>query len=491
MSKPRLRVYHSTSAYSAAKSTDQLDAINDKNTGANATVNPEQEKLRRRLLACHRNISSVFSAIEKNTTHEVGSGLVVKFTHTDPEIEKALQVSWSVFCREIDREQTVNLNGLLTILVRGRRAQGEMFLVKSFGSSGQLYLDAYESTQLDIAMSYDTSSGYIRNGIEYNRHWERVAYHFYEKDPTDEEPSVNVIRIPAERVIHHYVPHRAKQRRGVPDGLSGIENLVSLYSYTKSELKRKESRAAITGFIKRAVDYNALNDGGNWKFDPLTGDQIKDDTSEPSQTKVTPGTFIFGLPGDELSMFSGDDTGAGYFDFMRVQSLQIAQAFNLPYELLTGDWSEVNDRLVRTILDDYRRAIKMAQQNYLIHQLGWRIVTWFLQEQAFQTLNPEIQNTTFSIQASGWAYINPVQDVQAKVHAIQNDLSSTEEELALQGRDATETQRKNLKHLVDKAELAREMGLDIATLQALATIDQLQKSKLEPTHADPNSQSSD
>ena len=84
------------------------------------------------------------------------------------------------------------------------------------------------------------------------------------------------------------------------------------------------------------------------------------------------------LPGENLTLFNSDRTGDGYGVYTRSVSLKIAAGLGVPYELMTGDWEKVNDRLVRAILNDFQRTIEADQNHLLIHQVCTGIWHWWM-----------------------------------------------------------------------------------------------------------------
>ncbi len=47
----------------------------------------------------------------------------------------------------------------------------------------------------------------------------------------------------------------------------------------------------------------------------------------------------------------------------------------MPYELLTGDWEKVNDRLVQAILNEFHRSIEVVQDHLLIFQVQYGVTS--------------------------------------------------------------------------------------------------------------------
>lgn len=303
----------------------------------------------------------------------------------------------------------------------------------------------------------------IIDGIEFlgNR---RVAYWFYPEHPSDGGSIADhtLVRVKSQDVIHHYMPTRVGQIRGEPDAVSALLKNHMFAEYDDNELNRKRNRSVFTGFIARE-DYS----DDEWEYDPLTGQTIYDDNRKaPPSEVVVPGQFVRGYAGEKITLFDGDEAGNGYHDFMRWQCLQLASGLDIPYELLTGDWNNVNDRLVRVVLDEYRRHISAIVNQLVMFQVVGRIWRWFidanillgkLQASNF-TLEPEFyyaMDTT----TDPFKYIHPVQDMQAQKLAREANLSTFEQQAKQMGGDVYANLKKNTEYSKASKMAALEIGM--------------------------------
>jgi phage portal protein, lambda family len=472
-------------SYEGATRGKRAASLHSPRLGPNKTVAPDQGSLRDRTLAGHRNMPLVFSGIEKNVVNEVGSGVAIRAKTSDEQFNIAANELWQQRVQYSDPELVINWHGQLTQAVRARRTQGEVFIRKRYRSLSDGLPAPYQNQILEscfcpIELNQDLRNGRkIREGIEFDRKGRRLAYYFYREHPHDGEFSINLsdyVRVRAKDVIHHYLPTRPGQRRGTPDGTSGLIKAITFNSYDDAELVRKEQRAPYTGFMKRAVDYSHYEEDKHWQFDPITGEEIHpDSTNEIPNVSVQAGTVLNGFPGDDLTLFNGDDAGQGYSDYMRWQCISLALSYNQPYELLTGDWSQVNDRLVRIIMQQYYRQIEAIQDQLLVYQICMKDWKWFIEacvfsgklDAPFYSASPE-QYFKADYRPQGWDYIHPEQDVNAKIKAQKHDLTSTDLEVARKGQDPEEIETTNLKKLLRKVQKAKELGItedDLGFLQ--------------------------
>ena len=436
--------------------------------GPNNAVQYSGRKLRDRARAGFRNSLLLRSAISKNTTNEVGRGFTLLSTQKDQG--ERLNALWRQVETQLDPWGDLNFSGLLNLAVKSRRMSGEVFGIRlrTPGQNGLdfgLQLELLEGDHCPFTLNRRLSKHRrIRQGIEFYKR-KKVAYWFYDVHPDDDITDIkraSLIRVPARDVIHHYRPERPGQIRGLPESAAALLKDRTFADYDDAELVRKRERSAFTGFLYRE---DSGEDG--WEFDPATGKALHDDSVAYDDVQsVRAGTVLRGVPGEKLDLFSGDDTGQGYKDYMRWQALQLAAGQNIPYALLTDDWAGLNDRLVRAFLNEYRRGIGFDQVNLSGFQFAFGLWRWFV-ESAVAT--GAIDAPGYS--ANPWAYwaldirtdafkhLHPEQEINARDKAIRYNLSNAEAEAADHGQDLTDNMRRNAKALKQWQTICAEEGV--------------------------------
>ena len=130
-------------------------------------------------------------------------------------------------------------------------------------------------------------------------------------------------------------------------------------------------------------------------------------------------------PGEEVEFSKPPDAGNHYPDFMRQQLMAAAAGTGTPYEILTGDMREVNDRALRVVLNEFRRRLEQLQFGVYVHQLcrpvraAWMdmaVLAGRLTLDDYAQRRREYLRTRWVPQ--GWAYIQPVQDIQARMMEV-------------------------------------------------------------------------
>ncbi|KRS22823.1 hypothetical protein AAY72_01545 [Alishewanella sp. WH16-1] len=441
------------SAYQGASQGRRMGGIYAPSMGVNTALNYALPELRNRSRAGHRNMPLLRSGIEKKVTNEIGIGITPRALCSAVEQRKTINDLWTESCFQFDVEGNLDVYGMQDQIARARRLSGECFIRVRYRTpaSGLLVPIQFQVLEADfVPLDYNQTlpnGNRIRAGIEFNRRGARVAYWMYKEHPgeSDSQASLaDLIRVPASEVAHHYHPRHPGQIRGEPDGAAAMVKAYTFDSYDDAELTRKQTRAPFTGAI-----YREEFGEEDWLFDPITGEE-RSPNSIMEGGQVDPGTMLALLPGEKIDLFKGDDTGQGYKDFMHWQAMLQAAGQDLPYELLTGDWEKVNDRLVRAVLNEFRRRIQMDQWHLMIPQvLRWMYKHWLNRAVLYGAINlPGYANNIndyhkHSWCPHGWPYINPNIDVEAKLKAIDGDLLSHEDVVAEQGDDLIDIQERN------------------------------------------------
>src|SRR5690606_42020220 len=107
----------------------------------------------------------------------------------------------------------------------------------------------------------------------------------------------------------------------------------------------------------------------------------------------------------------------------------------LPYELLTGDMGDISDRVLRVLLNDFRRRIEQLQFGVYVFQLcrpvriAWldaAVLAGSITLPDYSRRRREYLRTRWVPQ--GHPYIHPVQDVDGKLKEIKGGLASRSEQ---------------------------------------------------------------
>ncbi|ROM75309.1 phage portal protein [Pseudomonas brassicacearum] len=448
--------------------------------GINSINTPALRNLRGRSRAAVRNDPYAFNVIDKRVSNLIGTGITPRPNTEDNALRKLLQLLWDDWVDESDADEHTDFYGQQALVARTVETSGECFvrlrprrLDDGLAVPLQVQILAPEFVPHDKFETTRTGNA-IRAGIEFNPEGKRVAYWMYLSHPRD-GVSLNagynqLVRVPASQVLHIFEPVEPGQLRGVPRLSPVLKRLRSLDNYDDAVLFRQEVANLFAGFISRPAP-----DSGPVPRDPVTGEPLSFDRDGfTPMVALEPGTMQELGPGEEVEFSKPPDAGNNYPDFMRQQLMAAAAGTGTPYEILTGDMREVNDRALRVVLNEFRRRLEQLQFGVYVHQLcrpiraAWMdmaVLSGALVLDDYAKRRREYLRTRWVPQ--GWAYIQPVQDVQARRMEVQAGFASRSEMVTRTGYDAETVDAENA---ADNAR-AQALGLNYNTHEAVEVTD--------------------
>ncbi|MCO7557463.1 phage portal protein [Metapseudomonas otitidis] len=453
MSRPRQAAKRVRASYESAGTGRRAASWDAPDASLNALATAALPTLRKRSRAAVKNDPYAFSAISKRVSSLIGTGIVPRAKIKDPAIRAALQELWDDWTDESDADNLTDFYGQQALVARMVEESGECFVRlrnrrAEDGYAVPLQLQLLPSEFVPANKNFRTKSGnLVRAGIEFDRRGQRVAYLMYRYHPGDTAASQGyneLYRVPASEVLHIFEPLEAGQLRGIPRLAPVLLRLKSLNNYDDAVLFRQEVANLFAGFIKRPVNETRLN------LDPLSGQPPVADRDGASMVALEPGTMQELEEGEEVTFSDPPDAGNSYVEFMRQQLQAAAVGVDLPYELLTGDMGDISDRVLRVLINEFRRRIEQLQHAVYVFQLcrpvrqAWldtAVLSGAIDLPDYTRRRREYQRTRWVPQ--GWAYIHPVQDPQGKILEIKGGLASRTEHVLRTGMDAEQVDDEN------------------------------------------------
>ncbi|KQQ67831.1 portal protein [Pseudomonas sp. Leaf127] len=441
--------------------------------GINSLLMPALTNLRSRSRAALRNDPYAFNVIDRRVSNLIGTGITPRPLITDAALRKVQQELWSDWVDEADADDRSDFYGLQALVAKTVETSGECFvrlrprlLTDGYAVPLQIQVLAPEFVPHD-KFEVTRTGNVIKAGVEFNGIGRRVAYWMYRSHPRDAS-SLNggynqLIRVPAAQVLHIFESQEPGQLRGLPRLAPVLKRLRSLDNYDDAVLFRQEVANLFAGFIKRPAP-----DAGPMPRDPITGAPLSlDQDGFTPMVALEPGTMQELGAGEEIEFSTPPDAGNNYPDFMRQQLMAAAAGAGMPYELLTGDMRGVSDRVMRVVLNEFRRRIEQLQFGVYVHQLcrpvraAWMdmaVLSGALELPDYAQRRREYLRTRWIPQ--GWAYINPVQDVQARAMEVNAGFASRSEIVLRTGYDAETVDDENAADIAR----AQRLGLNYTTL---------------------------
>lgn len=347
-----------------------------------------------------------------------GKGWQARPQHPDPDVRRALAEEFEGLFRPIALP-----------LARALARDGESFVQTVIGADGRFRAKLLAVDQIDASLTRDLGGGHrIVAGIELGPDDEPSAYHIL-RDAPDQPFGFYAapVRVPASDVLHVFDQQFPGQVRGLSWLAPVLLKLRDRDEASDAMLMQLKVSALVTGFIRDP-------EGGAAGFDGDASGGALNVALEPGAMRILP-------PGADVT-FSNPGTGlAQAIEFLRAQDREIAAGTGLTFEALTGDLGEANYSSARVGLLEFRRRCEMLQRNLIEAQLLRPLWQRWIEVRALAGEIPAGEIADYRavrFVAPGWAWVDPRNEVEAEVAAINAGLKSREEAVAARGRDIDE-----------------------------------------------------
>jgi lambda family phage portal protein len=416
--------------YDGAAGGRRTDGWRSGGTSADAEITSAGSILRNRMRDLVRNNPHAAKAVSAWVSNIVGSGITPRAASGNAALDKkinALFDAWSTVC---DADGRNDFYGLQTLAVSGMVEAGEIFVRRrirraSDGLPVPLQLQLNEADHLDESKIAGNADGSRTvRGIAYNPLGSRTGYWLYPDHPGDIAVPLSrgftSVLVPADGVIHLYRRDRVQQR-GVPWGAPVMRALRDLDDWTNAELARKKTEACLVGIVT----------GGDDADQGVAPSVVDADGKTIEQFE--PGLIAYARGGKDIK-FNQPAATAGVSEWLRAQLHIIAAGFRIPYELLTGDLSQVNYSSIRAGIVEFRRIVEAIQWQVVIPVFCQPVWDWFI-EAAFVAGLVPVPKVPVKWSPPRFEYLNPLDDARADLMMMRMGATSLPRVVGRQGED--------------------------------------------------------
>lgn len=378
-------------------------------------------------------------------------GIQLQVNHDSRQVSDALEAGFCVWHRpeHCTVEARLSWIAFQQLVVKTVARDGEAFvrLVKGVNEYG-FALQLIDADLVDESLTTpDGGNGNaIRLGVEVNRWGRAVAYHVFTDHPFDMTTRDRTRqRIPADEILHLFIPRRPGQVRGESWLAPVLVALRMLDGYTEAELVAARTAAAKMGFIQ-------VSEEGATAPDPDAPQQV--------EMEAAPGTIDRLAPGETFAGWDPTHPSGNYAGFVTQVGKFVAGGLNVAYASLSGDLREVNYSSIRAGLLQERDAWRSLQVWLADHlhepvYRAWREVAW-LRGHITLRMTPD-QYTEHVWRPRGWAWVDPQKDIAAAGLAVALGFTSRQKVVADDGGDFEEV----LADLQHEQELAEDYDVEL------------------------------
>ena len=397
-------------------------------TSANAEISSTRQLLRDRARQLRRDNAYAAKAVSVLVSNRIGTGIMAAADGTNQRVNRRVNEGWERWIDRCDFTGRTDYYGLQALAERARIESGECFVrlaqVAAVDADDvPLRLQVLEPDYLDSTRN-ERRNGDVetREGIEYTG-GVPSAYWLFGSHPGDNAPllrtSSQSTKVPARDVLHYYRADRPGQLTGVTELAPVIRRLYDLECYADAELMRKKIAACSVGAVTSSGDLPGASLG-----------PVSTASDGRRNEQIAPGMYHYFKPGESVEFFDPKPSD-GYGEFFSVELHAISAGLGIPYELLTGDLSEVTYTSHRGGLVQFRGAVEADQWQLVIPQLCnpiWR--RFIFDSQMVPGLRVPARFTP-----PRFGLLDPAKEIPAMIAAIQGGLRSWTDTIRREGDD--------------------------------------------------------
>ncbi|TFG65465.1 MAG: phage portal protein [Gemmatimonadales bacterium] len=396
-------------------------------TSANTEISTDRLSLRDRVRTLRRNNPYAAKAISVLVSNRIGTGILTSADGKNRRENARTNERWERWIERCDYTGRTDYYGIQSLSEGTRIESGECFIRFLPAQSTEpgdvpFRLQVLEPDHLDTAKNETRGDISVAEGIGY-RNGLPVEYWMFPSHPGDHSPiltrSSGSVRIPARDVIHYYRTERPGQRTGVTELAPVIRRLYDLEGYGDAELMRKKIAACSIGAVTTA---------GGLPGESLAPTSTGGDGRQ--QEQFSPGMWHYFKPGEDVKFFDPSPSD-GYREFFGVELHAIAAGLRMPFELLTGDLSEVNYTSHRGGLVQFRGMVEADQWQMLIPQICQPVWDRFISE---LEMRPGAR-VPAKFTPPRFGLLDPAKEIPAMIQAIQGGLQSWTDTIRREGEN--------------------------------------------------------
>ena len=381
---------------------------------------------------------------------------------------------WEKWCGYADAANRMDFYEIQRLIDRQILESGEgLFIPAMLNDPNRPYslaLDIIEPDRLRTPFAFIGDKN-IRGGVRVGDRGEPLSYFISKKHPGDylygggsydfqytEIPTFN--NQGRKNIIHIYEIERPGQTRGIPFFTPVLDYFKHLVDYEEAELVAARISACYALIIETENSASAsiaASDETN-----LTNQRLE---------KLEPGMIKRTAPGEKVESFNPARPSGNFDPFVFSILRAICTGLNLPYEIVSKDFTKTNYSSARAALLQAYRYFKQRQVS-LSNKLCQPVYEMLLEEAYLRgELDvPDYYARRYDYNKArwitpGWQWVDPLKEAEAAELSINNGISTLADECASRGDDWEEKIEQRAREVRKIQELEKKYGIQIINQQ--------------------------
>ena len=322
------------------------------------------------------------------------------------------------------------------MVMEGLARDGEVFIIKHRSNSfhDTFALEFIEPDQVDEEKNERLDNGReIRMGVELDKFRRPIAYHLLTSHPGDYDfasmvKSPKHKRVPAEKVIHIFMPLRAGQTRGEPWMSPAMASIKQLDGWREASIVAARMGASKMGFFTSPA-------GDGFVADEMDGNVPMIDAQ--------PGTFHQLPTGVNFETFDPQYPTSEFDSFHKSVLKGVASALGVSYTSLANDLEATSYSSIRQGALEERDFYRNVQQVMIDHFVRPVYEAWL--SAAMEVESVFMPMSTFDkfgeaseFRGRAWNWVDPMKEMNAAILGMKNGVLSLQDVASQYGKDTEE-----------------------------------------------------
>lgn len=367
-----------------------------------------------------------------------------KPTTLDKSANDAVEIHWQLWGKRADITGRADFAHQCRVIAKAVARDGEALIriVTQRDLPYGIAIQLLEVDRLDESINQVIGSTTIRQGVEIDSTGRPVAYWIKADHPGERYGGKGTVeRVPADQIIHAFLPERAEQVRGYTWFHAILLRAHQLHGYNDSAVIAARIGASKIATLEADPDSAPAGNAGDMLADSKVGGipQINAEGGEILD--------LTGLPGVKLNSWNPDYPHANFESFVKACMRGISAGLDVATHNLSGDMTDVNYSSAR-IAELSEREVWMILQDWFIFQVvepiyqRWLAIALLRGDITFEVSGKSLPADKFSkfanasrFQGRRWRWVDPAKEMAAFKEAVDLKVTSRTRIAAEQGED--------------------------------------------------------